>query len=176
MLLFLHDPKGLKTCLSHSPVISPGVGLWALAVSTGLNLLSSPPLHPSSAPLLSSILAPLLSSCPAVHPPFLTPEFRPSHVLHNLPIPPLIASHSSGLFMSVLSFKTVSNQVCVPCSSCWCPPRPLYNPEIAASIPEHLTMWLQLSGCGWLWCIPNTPGSFVVVLGCNQPSIDAASF
>ena len=160
-------------------VISPGLGLWVLGVSSGLG---SSIFAPSS---ISLSWATTLFMTPRPD-ALLIPRFRPRHVVHSLPIPPLIASHTSGLIMRFLSFKTISNQVRVPCSSCWCHPRLLYNPEIASSIPEHLTKWLRVALvysehprhiCGRPGMQPSPHrSSFLLVLRCDirrvlQPSL-----
>ena len=77
----------LQTRPARIPVISPGLGLWVLGVSSGLG---SSILAPSSPLFLLLYLGPLLSSWSPDLTPFLTPRFRPGHVVHSLPIPPLI--------------------------------------------------------------------------------------
>ena len=86
--------EGLRTCPSHSPV-----SVQAQAFGSRHECGISSNLHPPPAPLLSSTLWPLLSSRPADLSPFLVPGFRPRHILHKLPTPPLIASHTFGSFV-----------------------------------------------------------------------------
>ena len=52
-----------------------------------------------------------LSHCVGYYSPFLTLSFRPRHVLHSVPIPTLITSHTSIFLMYLLSFSTISKQV-----------------------------------------------------------------